>query len=386
MRNIWKQFMIGGLLLLAVASCGRRVELEEELGFRDEARRNPFLAAERFLQKRGYLAESRLRLDDVPATDHVVVAGVHKLTTMGSIDEVETWIYDGGHLICFLAGDEYQPWLNGILESEEPPDWHGGRAKSIVEEPHPFLDLLEIRIGASFVDTEVSIEVDEETMDIWVPAPVSFRLGDYMYPDILAGDEEAASVASMTLGEGRLTLLTDASLFRSRHIAKQDHAAFLLGLIELDREPERIWLVYGRRLSFFGMLWQHAWMVVLAAAVLLAFWLWHVMPRFGPRLPDESPSTRSFIDHLRVSSRFLWRQGCAEHLLDPVRRRVAKAYQTRFGHSIPDWRDASWHAALAKRSGLAVERVRRAFLAPVRNDSHAFTRTVQDLQHIESTL
>ena len=78
-----------------------------------------------------------------------------------------------------------------------------------------------------------------------------------------------------------VTLVSHAHAFRNRWIDDDDHAALLLALV--DQTPvQQVIFIKAAALNLWGMLREHAWPALLALAVLVAAWLWGVLPRFGP--------------------------------------------------------------------------------------------------------
>ncbi|MDR2014633.1 MAG: DUF4350 domain-containing protein [Azoarcus sp.] len=112
---------------------------------------------------------------------------------------------------------------------------------------------------------------------------------------------------SYVLGRGRITVLANLDFINNNIIGKDDHAALFVYLVSLAKGQD-IWFVYG---SDVPALWRwfvdHAWRVLLAAALLLVTWLWMISRRFGPLLPARSADRRSIAEHVAASARYLWR-------------------------------------------------------------------------------
>lgn len=179
-----------------------------------------------------------------------------------------------------------------------------------------------------------------------------------------------------------MTVLADAAALRNTEIEKGDHARFLIGLLDYGWGSD-VWLVSEAERSIFPLLWKYGWMAVIALLVLIVFWLWKNMPRFGPVSDvDESAGIGRFGEHISTAGKFLWRRKCSASLLGPLRRRLTRAYVNASAGARPD-EMAEW---LAERSGLPLERVRRSLEESPANDGAAMVAIVSDLQRIQSTL
>ncbi|MEZ5302320.1 MAG: hypothetical protein R3F11_17050 [Verrucomicrobiales bacterium] len=82
-----------------------------------------------------------------------------------------------------------------------------------------------------------------------------------------------------------------------------------------------IYFVRGARISFFGLLWEHGWMALVALAAAIAIWLWKGLPRFILDHPAARPAPRDFAGHVRMTGKFLWRR----RLRPPSSTRCANA-------------------------------------------------------------
>ena len=89
-----------GLVLLSLVANLQKVERVVRTPPGAEARRNPLLAAERFLHAMGIEAHSAARLGELPPTDHVLILAVEdRILTRTRTDRLLDWMSDGGLLI-----------------------------------------------------------------------------------------------------------------------------------------------------------------------------------------------------------------------------------------------------------------------------------------------
>ena len=365
-----------GLICLTLTSCLEKREETTEIGFKGEARRNPFLAAEKLYQKYGFEATSSLRLNDMPWDGTLLIMPADAITTPSRSRRLKEWIENGGHLIYLLSGTSMMSWQN-----------NGDQFKALALVDHPLLDAYGIRFG-ELTDNRntVSFDLGEHSGRIRFPLSNTFDLTDTDDVDHFMGmDKENALMVSIDSGYGRFTALASAFPMRNRTLDQEDHAAFMLALSELH-EYYDVLFVYASDLSFWGMLWEFGWMPLLGLLALLIFWLWKSLPGFGPRLPPATVLPRHFSDHLGMTAQFLWRHRSPSSLLDPVRRRLTQHYQSSTGKSLPSFNDPGLHAYLSERSGLSQDRIREAMLGEPKNDANHFTRLIQDITSLETSL
>ena len=124
---------------------------------------------------------------------------------------------------------------------------------------------------------------------------------------------------------------------------------------------------------------------MIAAAALLALWIWSIVPRFGPVAPDAPPGRRRLLDHLRATGRYYWAKGMRSRLVvaarDAALRRVARAQ--------PDFAGAS-QAERAARLSVLIESSRddaaRFMNAAGAMRGVDFIRLTQDAQRIHKAL
>jgi hypothetical protein len=134
----------------------------------------------------------------------------------------------------------------------------------------------------------------------------------------------------------------------ARSIGAGDHAELLLHVLSLT--PGRELLVYFQpeRLSLWGFLKENAAAALAAGGLLLALWIWSIVPRFGPVAPDAPPGRRRLLDHLRASGRYYWVKGLRARLVTAARdaalRRITRAQ--------PDFATASQGERVARLSSL----------------------------------
>ena len=358
-----------GLLAMAIAlTACNYTEVKREIGYKGKARINPWLAAERFAARyegevRSLAAWTAPEFDDavwfVPAS----ILGNESFTRA-----LESWVDEGGHLVVLVehADSESSDWLRPAAENELAPALVG-----MLEEVGI---ALEVRVGTATVTAE---KIDFEGKSYAVDAKSNAR--------VVVDEGEPAVFASVESGDGRMTVLTDARLFRNRWIGDKDHAGLLDALIQATEYEGNIGFLRGSGLSLWGLLGAYLWPVLVGLAVLTLLWLWKNFTRFGPvEAVGGASALRGYEHHLEALGDFQWRLDRASALLVPLRGQIVERGQrmvTRAGR-----RDDDFFQFLAERAELPRERVFRALAETAPADSTVLTRTAADLQRLLQVL
>ncbi len=293
-----------------------RSTLEIPVGASAQARRNPFLAAERLLARLDIQAESRAGRDLLrrlpPPSDTLVVNGLSPLDPERQA-ALRTWIAEGGRLVVKATE---------IWEDEAPPN-----------------DLLgELGIGLKALDPK-DCNCKTETLGEAVVTPgapplkIAFAAGHALALNDVDGQQVEAGghprLVRVPIGAGELVALSDTEFMTNGAIGERDHALFVAHLVSPPRGG-KVWLVYDSALPWLGaLLWAAAPGALIAAAVLIPVWLWSLGARLGPLEPPPDRRRRDLAEHLEASGAFLWRYGLASSLVEPTRKRVLAAWQRR---------------------------------------------------------
>ena len=356
----------GALLALAIGAVVWwnmtfvRVPAKVWVGPSGEARLRQFLAAERFAERMGLPAKELRALPDI---DALAPGGVLLMPTRRQaldaqrMDRILTWVQNGGHLIA-------EAEAHGISD--------------------PLFDLLAVRrIDATWVGDPLTVPIAGG-----LKVALRSRLG--LEPPtgrllVRAASGESVRLASFGRGRGVVTVTSSLDFARNPQIGELDHAEFFWRLARLT--PATHLAVYWRpvRLSLWGFLTEHALAALAASLALLAMWLWHIAPRFGPVAPDAPPVRRRLLDHLRASGRYYWALDLRERLLiaarDAALRRVLRA-QPEFATAPPHERAAR----LAALAGVPVGEAQRLLDAGGAIRGAAFIQVMQTAQRVHAAL
>jgi hypothetical protein len=367
-----QRLLIIGLALAVLAGIGvwlaknlEQVQERNWVGFSGEARRNPWLASERLLERMGMRtakARSVPELRSLPRDGLLVLP--RRLETI-HVDEQKkllAWVEGGGHL---------------VVEAEQPA------------QADPILDAVGIARKAVKRPRSASVQLAELP---GAPHALMVQVGEWRTleaastPLLSLKGTQAVWMLQVGHGAGRVSAFTDLGFARNDGIGKLDHADFLWTFLRLEPRAAVVAFFHNpQKLSLLAWLRERAWAVLVAAALLLGAWLWHVAPRFGPIAPDPEPARRRLLDHLRASGRFQWSAGGAAALAEAAResvlRRIHRAHPDFAGLSPPQ--RAARLMALFGLPADAVQRVLQA--APAQNPAE-FTAATSVYQHIHEQL
>lgn len=366
---------LAGILPLVLVACDY-VEETRDVGHKGRARVNPYLAAERLL---GELDHEVVNKPGWPAFDGeeaMVLMPVSVLGAEGYVRDLEEWTRWGGHTVIFLEGgeaylndwDEFAGWRNfGDLQETED---------------NPFMDWAEragLTITGSAWDEDgksltEKVTLDGEEFEVSIETARSIEWNGKDSP-----------VVSVPYQEGRLTVVADAGPFRNRYIGDYEHASLLARLAELSPCYGTVSFVRNASLSFWALLWKQGWAALVSLLLLVGFWLWKNLPRFGPLDSIESEGVlRAYDHHLESLGDFHWRLDRGEGLLRPLRESlIERAHRLAISSGRPD---ADIFDLMAERAAIPRDRAERAMTFERARDAGGFTRLVADLQKLHLSI
>jgi hypothetical protein len=373
---VWSLLIV--VVLLAIAgfiATHDRVTAKQWIGPTGEARLRPFLAAQRFAERMGLkVAEVRAlpELQSLPPRGVLLVPGLRQELHPTKLAELARWVERGGHL---------------VVEAEA------------LGVPDPLL--AELAVGRSQAETlskPFGLELPRAGRTLTVFLPEAMQLEA---PAGATRLNAAGRVVSFPRGAGMVTAAASLRFARNpgyedhiatktlkvppRSIGAYDHAELLWHVLTLTPSAELQVYFRPERLSLWGFLRSHAPYAVASIVLLLALWLWSIVPRFGPIAPDAPPGRRRLLDHLRASGRYLWVSGLRSRLVvaarDAALRRMARAQ--------PDFASASTAEKAARLSSLAKmtkEEAARFMVAAGAMRGADFIKVTQHAQRVHSAL
>ena len=310
--------------------------VEKDQGYQGEAKSNPYLAAEFFLRRMGQKSEKIKLFTDkqtvLNSSDTLLIPSVRLAFDRRRSTDMLEWVGKGGHL---------------IITGQPDAETNTGQRDYILETLGLYIERKSLGEDTEPYEEPVNIAIYDED-DFW---QVDFD--DYLVisntaqfkSEILwtVEEDERIHAIQLVVGKGRITLLSDLRIFRNDYIESYDHAAFLLSLasdqLEFSETGVFYYSLFEDRISLSQWLWENAKPLMLSIIIFITIFLWMLIPRFGPLINIHLPIRRQFLDHLRASGNYHWRQGHYNRLLLEVRKQLSHKVKLKY----PEWSGLSKH-------------------------------------------
>ncbi len=279
-----------------------RETLRELVGPGPEAIRNPYLAAERLLDRLGARTISTdgtilLKLPDAGET--LLVPGERRLLGQAQTRELLDWVRGGGYLVAAASakGSDQLLWELGLGWSAESVEGEEPETTELQAPPWTTASTVTVswRRRVAFVDPA--------SRAIW-RAPA-----------------EAPAVACVPYGRGAVTVIADGGMFTNDQLGLEGNAE-LLWYLATGPEHRRVVHLVARESypSLPALLWHYCRAALASGLAVLAALLWHSAFRRGPLLQPAAVERRGLSEHVLAAGRFLWRNKRAALLLEALRR------------------------------------------------------------------
>jgi len=366
------------------------VTKEAEIGYRGEARYNPFLAAQHLVEKMGATAItarsfSKLHRQLAPQDTLVLALYSDELLTDSRREWLWEWIVAGGHLIAFKGpqSDYLHLWGNQQEEDEAEPGY--------IEQEFGISEQYNDQLLEAEIEATDPLELTWDGYDVVVyfnPAYYLIIENNAHASGFGAPDRDGYHFLHAEYGAGSVTLLSDAIALQNSRIGEHDHAQYFWQLINMHHQPETVWFwraYTGDFPSVLQLLWQYAWTVVITGGLLLLVWLRAISQRFGAILPMPLPARRRLLEHIEASGDFLWRRKQSTVLLKSTRQTLWQRLEVVH----PDWLHLA-EADLVQRFVLLTElpeqQIDQALHRQPITSQLEFTRAIHTLTQLKDAL
>ena len=449
MRTKLPLFLLALLLAVGAYALYQRIEFYTKLEdgpWSEAAQRNPFFAAQRYLEMEHIAVRSDAELS--PSED--LVGGgtliLDRSTAVKNKDVAERllqWVARGGHLIVApgyaFDGDVLLAHLHvkrlwphsedndedknteknktenkdGKAQAEKPAPQKNGDDESFGKKlsermreynarlkrgdepaaktdtgnaqcpaPDP-TDLTEVQLPGATAPLRIAfsnytvLEQPYLTKDGDPPA------SDVPKPAYHIANKSGAHMIGFDIGKGRVTVLSDMTIWTYKDIGEHDHVLLLDALIDHNASVHFLYGVNAPSLT--TLLWRYAPEATLAGGLLLLAWLLYRGRRFGPILDSARSERRASADHWLAAARYQWRHGQAEALLSAARERIEQRAAARLpGYA--QWSTADKLAALSALSAIATSDLNTALYAHADASADRFQHRIATLQQLGSQL
>ncbi len=310
------------------------------------ARKNPYLAAQQYLNSSGAEVFTTQKLDrdiDISKYHTLFISHAGQVVSKKQAQQLLSWMSNGGHIIVSAQknGDE-DPLLSLFsITREDTKPKEIEETEKTEENIQRFGEQLtasdekkesEMLTELHFKNVEGSIQVAlssshglhhpyindyEESID-------NTESADYT-PSYWAHDDNGIQFIQFNHGDGLLSVLSSNRLWNNHSIANHDHAYLLSVLVGKN---SKVVILYGSQIpNLFTLLWQNAPELSTTFFLIIIFSLWHFGQRFGPMLELTSTARRSFSEHLLASGEYLWRMKKSATTLETLRKDLFKQLQ-----------------------------------------------------------
>lgn len=274
-----------------------------------EALQDPWLGAERFLNRMGIPTKSvsgRDWLDRLPPTSAaLVVDGFGDGLDDQEFNRLMTWVDAGGQLV-FTARSFFNTRT-------------GKSGDLMLDKLGIALRHRTFKVRPSSISEQTPEQRRKSSLD---PTPVHFTGGGsanvgfnkFRYlqdkrprDHFIVMGKSGAHVIQIRHGKGQITVLSDMGFMGNPPggIEAFDNAWFLYRLLE---HASTVWLIYDDHYdSLLQIMWRSAPELCIGLLALLAMWMWWLMDPFGPKRALGLDSRRNILEQLLAAANFEWR-------------------------------------------------------------------------------
>jgi hypothetical protein len=366
------------------------------------ALRNSYLAAERLLQQLGYRVQTvqdAASLESLPPGGTLILGGERQFhLTRARVDALFRWVEQGGYLLADTAMVGASDPILRRLDVHRSAPLRGAPQQATAQDEDDGEADVQRRREARLANSPnrepprslVAIPGYGRTLRMRAGADqlAAGRIApEWAVHGVPEGKQKTAGeeVLHFRLGRGHVALVNGLSRFGNYAIAVDDHAEVLAALCAVYQPRGEVRIMTRLAVpSLWRWLADHAQAALVSAALLLALWLWRIVPRFGVARPEAPSQRRSLIEHLRAMGRFLWRRRALEVLVDASRHNLRSRLTLRHA-GLSGLTSSELAAHLAHQTGISLTAIARA----LEGDAHEperYTATMKTLRELEQKL
>ncbi|WPO99128.1 DUF4350 domain-containing protein [Pseudomonas sp. HR96] len=325
-RRTWLWLAVAAVLALVVGSgaLGRLESYRQwvDLGPSAEARGDDYLAAQLFLRQQGVTVQRAPGLEVLDQLDprgaSLLLLGERQRMSPNQADRLLRWVRAGGRLLFVaqalwdqdkaMSGDLLLDRLQlHQLQTRDLPRLSPGDRIQYPELTRLYLENEKAPAYFSF-DPAWHLEDPMNKVSAW------------------ANNATATHLMQLRWGDGLITVVTDADLWRNAAIGQYDNA-WLLWYLTQDSQVALVG--DAQHDSLTTLLWRYFPQALLALLALLLLGGWHFALRQGPVQTPPPPARRRLREHLDASASFLLRRAGHASLLRALQRDILRRARRR---------------------------------------------------------
>jgi hypothetical protein len=370
-RVIWSAVAAAALATLAALwffDNFERVPVKTHEGMQQEARRNPYLAAERLFSRLGRTMKRRQRSTDLDALGEndalILVREPEYPLSREMTQSLLQWVERGGYLIVDweFSDKDFLAEAFGVELAKPSPD------------------------SGTDVQHYVEVVLPGEPARYRLVSGLNLLAAGKVSPEWRAAGPRGNDLLHYAYGRGNVTLFNYMNFLSNANLGDYDHAELAWALLRRYQPDGAIYLVMRlEHPTLWQWLTESAWTALVSAAALVVLWLWSVAPRFGGMRATPGAARRDLAQHLLAIGRSLWREGGLGYLRDVARLEIAQRLTLRHP-TLARRPSGERHAALARIAGLDGRKIREALAGEQTLSPETFTRVMQTLQRLEHKL
>jgi len=400
--------VVTGLLLWGLYASIEFYEEEVKTRWSLEAYRNPYLAAQQFMKGSGIEvvdADSLVKLDTLEGVSTLFITDANQIISPRQLQQVLTWLEEGGNVIVtansvantddlLLREFNVEVSLRGydsdkkvksksMSESFREYNRHIEQGKTREEIARMYAKDTSLTL-VQFKDEIGDLEIDFESARILTHPHIEGKGYDASQPEpsSWSASDYGIHLMQFDVGSGLLTIISDSTIWTSYRIEQYDHA-FLLWMLS-SRDGDFAILYPQLRDSLWQLTIKHASELLIAVALVMAIWLWHMGHRFGRILPRDLTGARALGEHFSSINHYLWHRKRSIDLIAPLRQRVLRRASLSLGEFARAEPDRQMEL-IGRRCGINTDSISRALHETEFNET-SFVHTVKLLKHIEQSL
>ncbi len=401
-RRFW-WLLIGTVLIAAAAVWAYQyiewVEKEVDLGPTEEARKEPFLAAKKYLEQLGIDVELRghfRQLDsdqlEFSNNDVLILVDAYGSLSPKRASRLLDWVDRGGQLVtaasnpfvdnlASIKDPLFEQFNIAVEESDEKPFDPKAMAqvsslgKKFGLEQFELCNMLNVQVEFNFADDNDAVQAHFLSENRLLVDDTEQRTGVF--------DDEGGFIVQYELGDGLISYMSYLDFWKNPTIGCFDHAYILW---QLAATGGKVWFLYNRDApGLVSLLWQYYHYLVSALLLLIMSWLWRRNNRFGPVRVTSTASPRRLMEHIEASARFNWKHHQGGYLVALLRDDIGRRMELQ--HPGFAKRPAEVQVAiLVKQTQLGNDIVAQAMGSDISGSPEQFIDVVRWLKMIKEKL
>jgi hypothetical protein len=201
-------------------------------------------------------------------------------------------------------------------------------------------------------------------------------------PFYWVSSQQGAHLMQFDIGDGMITVVSDASIWDSHQLGRLDHA-FLLRSLGFRNTSL---ILYGVAMpSIIKLAWKKFPELIITFLLLIGFCLWQKAIRVGPIKQLNNSSRRSIMDSIQGLASYQHKRKKYSRLLQPVITDILLlANRQLSGFATAD--QTKKQILMSEHTGLSQNTIARAMALETVQDDDAFQETITLLRAIRKTL